>query len=447
MFNKNSSIRPYIWSMVILVLTALAPCNAEGESRASNSQEGLYEELELLADVITTVQSDYVEEVKPKDLIYGALRGMLAGLDKHSQFMDPELYNEMKVDTEGEFGGIGIEISIKDNLLTIVTPMDGTPADKAGIKPNDKIVKIDGELTRDITLMEAVKKLRGKPGTKVELTILRDKEKQLLDFSLTRDIIKLKSIKEAKVFDDSIGYIKLVEFRENSVRDFDGAFKGLEKKGIDSLILDLRNNPGGLLNSAVELTERFLPKGEMVVYTKGRIKSQNIEFRSKYPRPFLDYPMVVLVNGGSASGSEIVAGALQDHKRAILVGTKTFGKGSVQTVIPLKDGSAMRLTTSKYFTPAGRSIHGEGIMPDVVVEEENRKKSGDLAEESPDIFEELKSEGKIGEDKEKTQKEEGIKKDVKKPSEDLSDTQLMRAIDIIKGIKVYRGFGEKITRK
>jgi carboxyl-terminal processing protease len=447
MFKKNSLIRLYIWSLVIVVLTTVAPHNAESESRTANSQESLYEELELLADVITTVQSDYVEEVKPKDLIYGALRGMLAGLDKHSQFMNPELYNEMRVETEGEFGGIGIEISMKDNLLTIVTPMDGTPADRAGIKPNDKIVKIDGELTRDITLMEAVKKLRGKPGTKVVLTILREKEKQLLDFSLTRDIIKLKSIKEAKVFDDNIGYIKLVEFRENSVRDFDGAFKGLEKKGIDSLILDLRNNPGGLLNSAVELTERFLPKGEMVVYTKGRIKSQNIEFRSKYPRPFLDYPMVVLVNGGSASGSEIVAGALQDHKRAILVGAKTFGKGSVQTVIPLRDGSAMRLTTSKYFTPLGRSIHGEGVMPDVVVEEENHKKSEDLAEESPDIFEELKSEGKIDEGKEKLQKEEGIKKDIKKPSENLSDTQLMRAIDIMKGIKVYRAFGEKITRK
>ncbi|MBM3254633.1 MAG: PDZ domain-containing protein, partial [Candidatus Omnitrophica bacterium] len=248
----------FIYVSVVLLITVSAPPGINCQTKAKDFQGELYGELELFADVVTTIQSDYVEEVKPKDLIYGALKGMLSSLDKHSQFMDSDLYNEMKVETEGEFGGIGIEITIKDNLLTIITPMDGTPADKAGLKPNDKIIKIDGELTRDITLVEAVKKLRGKPGVRVQLTILREKEKKLLDFTITRDIIKLKSIKEAKVIEDNIGYVKLVEFRENTIKDFEGALKNLEKKGIDSLILDLRNNPGGLLNSAIDVAERFL---------------------------------------------------------------------------------------------------------------------------------------------------------------------------------------------
>ncbi len=429
---------------IVVFLGFLAPASINGQTGGKNFQEDLYGELELFADVITTVQSDYVDEVKPKDLIYGALKGMLSNLDKHSQFMDPELYNEMKIETEGEFGGIGIEITIKDNLLTVITPMDSTPAQKAGLKPNDKIVKIDGELTKDITLVEAVKKLRGKPGTKVQLTILRENEKKLLEFNLARDIIKLKSIKEAKVIEDSIGYIKLVEFRENTLKDFDNALKALEKNGINSLILDLRYNPGGLLNSAVDVSERFLKTGDMVVYTKGRIKNQNIEFKSRYAKPYLDYPLVVLVNAGSASGSEIVAGALQDNKRAIIVGTKTFGKGSVQTVIPLRDGSAIRLTTSKYFTPSGRSIHGEGIMPDVVVEEEELKDK-ESSEEAQDVFERVKKEeeSKV----EKPEKDTETKKEEKKPAEKIKDAQLARAVDLIKGIRIYRTFEDKIPRE
>lgn len=438
----NLNLLTYIFIAVFLIF--LVPDGINCQTVGKNFQEDLYGELEIFADVIATVQSDYVDEVKPKDLIYGALKGMLSNLDKHSQFMDPELYNEMKIETEGEFGGIGIEITIKDNLLTIITPMDGTPAQKAGLKPNDKIVKIDGELTKDITLVEAVKKLRGKPGTKVQLTVLRENEKKLLEFSLTRDIIKLKSIKEAKLIGDKIGYIKLVEFRENTLKDFDSALKTLEKKGIDSLILDLRYNPGGLLNSAVDVSERFLKTGDMVVYTKGRIKNQNVEFKSRYAKPYLDYPLVVLVNAGSASGSEIVAGALQDNKRAIIVGTKTFGKGSVQTVIPLRDGSAIRLTTSKYFTPSGRSIHGEGIMPDVVVEEEEPKEK-ELSKEPQDIFERVKKEEESK--TEPPQKDIETKKEEEKSVEKIKDTQLARAVDIMNGIRVYRTFESKVLKK
>ncbi|MFH0839337.1 MAG: S41 family peptidase [Candidatus Omnitrophota bacterium] len=434
-------IRVVTASMVIALLAVSAPETVSCETQKKSSPADFYTELELFADVITTIQSDYVEEVKPKDLIYGALKGMLLSLDKHSQFMDPDLYNEMKIDTEGEFGGIGIEIGIKDDLLTVIAPIDSTPADRAGLKPNDKIVKIDEEPTRDITLAEAVKKLRGKAGTKVSLTILRDKEKELLEFTIMRDIIKLKNIKEAKVFEDNIGYIRLVEFRENSLRDFDAALTNLIKKGIDSLIIDLRNNPGGLLNSAVDITERFLAPGDMVVYTKGRIKSQNMEFKARYPRPFLEYPLVVMVNNGSASASEILAGALQDHKRAIIVGTKTFGKGSVQTVIPLRDGSAIRLTTSKYFTPLGRSIHGEGILPDVVIDEEEFKQEASSKDETEDVFEKIEKDRKVKE--EKPQGEQEAKKEERKPTEKITDIQLLRALDIIKGIKIYKKFEEE----
>ncbi|MBU1905371.1 MAG: S41 family peptidase, partial [Candidatus Omnitrophica bacterium] len=310
----------------------------------------LFKQVELFSDSLAIIQSDYVEEVTPKDLIYGALKGMLSALDPHSQFLDPQTYSELKLDTEGKFGGLGIEITIKDSLLTVVTPIEDTPAWKAGLKANDRIVKIDSELTRDITLTDAVKKLRGDPGTSVVLTILREAEKKLLEFKITRDIIKIRNVKEGRILENGIGYIRLVEFRENAVKEMNQALKQLTKEGMDALILDLRNNPGGLLDIAVKVAEKFLEKDKMIVYTKGRIPSQDLEFLSKESKPIVDIPMVVLINEGSASGSEIVAGCLQDYKRAIILGMKSFGKGSVQTVIPLRDGSALRLTTSKYFT-------------------------------------------------------------------------------------------------
>jgi carboxyl-terminal processing protease len=356
---------------------------------------------------------------------------MLSALDPHSQFMDPDTYNELKVDTEGKFGGLGIEITVKDGLLTVITPIEDTPAWKAGIKANDRIVKINNELTRDITLTDAVKKMRGKAGEAVNLTILRESEKKILEFKIVRDIIKIKDIKEARILEDGIGYIRLVEFRENTPQDIDVVLEKLKKEGMNAFILDLRNNPGGLLDVAVKVAERFVEKGKLVVYTKGRKLSQNLEFISRYAQPILDLPMVVLVNEGSASGSEIVAGTLQDYKRAIVLGTKTFGKGSVQTVIPLGDGSALRLTTSKYFTPLGREIHGKGIMPDIVVEEGKvePETQEELKTEKPqDIFEEI-------EKKEKTVPQEGLKY--------KSDNQLSRAIDVLRAVKIYKGMANK----
>ena len=345
-------------------------------------RDDLYRQVELFSDVLAIVDAEYVDEIKPKDAIYGALKGMLTSLDAHSQFMDPETYNELKVDTEGKFGGIGIEISIKDGLLTIIAPIEDTPAWKAGLKSGDKIVKINNDLTRGIDLTKAMKKLRGKPGEEVNLTILRESEKKLLEFKITRAIIKINDIKQTKILEDGIGYIRIIEFRETTPKDFDKAIEKLSKLGMKALILDLRNNPGGLMESALEVTGKFLPEDKLIVSTKGRKEDQNLVIMSQDKHPILNLPLAVLINEGSASGSEIVAGALQDYKRAKIFGAKSFGKGSVQTVIPLSDGSALRLTTSKYFTPSGKVIHGKGVLPDVVIGKPENEEEKEIFEEN-----------------------------------------------------------------
>jgi carboxyl-terminal processing protease len=393
-------------------------------------KDDLFRKVEVFSDALTIVQSEYMEETNPKDLIYGALKGMLGSLDPHSQFMDPDTYNELKVDTQGKFGGVGIEITIKDGLLTVVTPIEDTPAWKAGVKAGDRIVKIENDLTRDITLTDAVKKMRGKPGTPVALTVLRESEKKILEFKIVRDIIKIKDIKEARILEDNIGYIRLVEFRESTPQDFNAALQSLTKSGMNALILDLRYNPGGLLEVAVKVAEKFVENGKVIVYTKGRQEEQNMQFIARLPHPILNLPMVVLINQGSASGSEIVAGCLQDYRRAIILGTKSFGKGSVQTVIPLSDGSALRLTTSKYFTPLGKVIHGNGVQPDIVCEEGKIELDAaveEIKEKSEDIFDEM-------EKKEPSAKEEKAQSvfDYK------SDNQLMRAVDALKAVRFYK---------
>jgi len=395
---------------------------AESDSGADD----LYKELELFSDTVSIIRSDYVEDANSKDLIYGALKGMLSSLDPYSQFMDPDMYNEMKIETEGEFGGIGIVITIEDNMLTIISPIDDTPACKAGLKPGDKIVKIEKEITRDFTLLEAVKKLRGRPGTKVNITVLRESEKKLLDFTITRSIIKIDSIKKSEVIDEEIGYIRIAEFQEKTYLDLEKSLRELEVKKIKGLILDLRNNPGGLLDSAVEVADKFLEEGKIIVSTKGRVENQNFIFKSKSKNKHLDYPMVVLINSGSASASEIVAGAIQDYKRGIIMGTKSFGKGSVQTVVPLSDGSAVRLTTSKYFTPNERSIHGEGIMPDIIVEYKEFPKAEEEEVNNLDVFDELTE-----------KKEDKDQKEKKKKYREGYDNQILSAVDVLKGIIIY----------
>jgi carboxyl-terminal processing protease len=327
-----------------------------------------YENLKILTEVLSYVEANYVQEVEPEKLIHGAIRGMLRTLDSHSSYMPPDVYREMQVETEGHFGGLGIEITIRDDVLTVVSPIEGTPAYRAGILPGDKIITVDGESTKDMSLIDAVKKMRGPADTAVTIGIMREGFSEPKDFILTRAIIHIKSV-SWKELPDHIGYVKLRSFHKTTTEELEEALQDLEERHISSLVLDLRNNPGGLLEQAIAVADEFIDGGKLIVYTKGRLPSQNMKGYSKNEGTHMEYPMVILVNGGSASASEIVAGALQDLERATLVGTKTFGKGSVQTIIPLSDGSGLRLTTAKYYTPKGREIHGKGIIPDVVVEE------------------------------------------------------------------------------
>jgi len=327
-----------------------------------------YEHLKLFTDVLAIIQNQYVDETEPREVIYGAVRGMLRALDPHSSFLDPESYREMQVETSGAFGGLGIEITVRDDQLTVVAPIEGTPAWRAGVQPGDKIIKIEGIATKDMSLTDAVKRMRGPKGTKVTITILRADHKELLDVSVTREIIQVQSVKTQEI-EPGLGYLRIRQFQERTARDLEAGIEKLEKSGrLAGLVLDLRNNPGGLLSSAVEVSEKFLGDGKLVVYTEGRVRNQNMRFVAHAKHAVTDLPLVVLVNHGSASASEIVAGAIQDHGRGVVLGQPTFGKGSVQTIIPLPDGSGLRLTTAKYFTPKGRSIHGKGIEPDILVE-------------------------------------------------------------------------------
>ena len=414
----------------------------------TKNKKDLYSQVEIFSYALTTIQSEYVDEKTPQDLIYGALKGMLSSLDPHSQFMDPDEYKDLKTETEGKFGGLGVEISMKDNLLTVIAPLEDSPAWRAGIKAGDRIVKIDHNVTRDMNLDDAVKKLRGDPGTKVTITILRESADLVQDFVITREIIHVDDIKEPHIIGDHIGYVRLTEFRENSYNELHQALEKLKTQGADSLILDLRNNPGGLLDVAVKIAEDFLPAGKMIVSTKGRHSSEDIVANSGNVKgDFLDWPMAVMINEGSASGSEIVAGALRDNKRAVLVGVKSFGKGSVQSVIPLPDGSGLRLTTARYFTPSGVCINGIGITPDVVIEANVLKEGKDGDEQSVSkekdkdadtVFADLES--KESKDKASLLKDKKQNEQMKKDQEDI---QLQSAINVIKGIKIYRKFQQK----
>lgn len=421
-----------------MISLSAKPTSGPDESPAVKRDE-IYRGLELFDNAMAIIRSDYVEQPEEKKLIYGALKGMLATLDPYSQFLDPDSYNELKIETGGEFGGLGIEITIKDELLTIISPIDDTPAFNAKLQPNDRIIKIDGELTRGITLIDAVKKLRGKPGTKVMLTILREGEQELKDYTLERAVVKIQSIREAKILEDHIAYVRLSDFSENSARDLEQALTKLKADGMDSLVLDLRNNPGGLLDISVSIVSLFVKDHDLVVSIKGRISSQNQEYRAKEDGMVKDVPMVVLINEGSASASEIVAGAVQDHRRGVIIGMKSHGKGSVQTIFPLKDGSALRLTTSKYFTPSGRSIHGHGIDPDVVVPFERPAEEKEPAKgaQADEVFSRLEDKAApAAGDAEKKADDKPKKADSKEADKKL-DNQLARAVDLLKGIKVY----------
>jgi carboxyl-terminal processing protease len=365
--------RTLFWSGVIAFALGVG-ATAAVEKRLDADDE-IYRRLKPLMESMAIIQNNYVdqEKVSSQKLVEGAIKGMMSELDPFSQYMDVQESTDMKQDTAGAFGGLGIEISLRNRALTVVSPIEDTPADKAGVKAGDAIVKIDGESTDGIELMDAVHKMRGEPGTKVTISVFRDGFEAPKDIIITRAVIKIRSVK-MNLLDDKVGYIRLSSFMGQSAEDFAAALDKLKDQGMERLIIDVRNNPGGLLNAAAEIAGHFVPKGKVVVSTDGRYKSKNMSFPSEGDGKW-SLPTVILINGGSASASEILAGALQDYGLAVVVGTKSFGKGSVQTILPLSDGSSLRLTTAKYLTPKGRSLHGQGIDPDVVAEEEPYSKT------------------------------------------------------------------------
>ena len=360
---------------VFIDIQVEASDSVESSSEIKNN----YESLKIFSEVLSLIETNYVEKVSNQKLIEGAIHGLMKTLDPHSSYMTHDAFQEMKIQTSGKFGGLGIEVSVRDGLLTVISPIEGTPAFEAGVLAKDKIVKIEDESTLDMSLSDAVSLLRGDVGSSVNITIIRDGLKAPLLVNISRDIIKVQSVKK-KIYDNNIGYIKIRSFSSNTSSDLDKALSFFKNKNVTKLILDVRNNPGGLLNQAVEVSDRFLGNENLIVYTKGSTEEQNMRFTTHTKTEYIDYPMIILVNGGSASASEIVAGALQDLGRAVILGTPTFGKGSVQTIIPLSDGSAVRLTTARYYTPSGKIIQENGIIPDIYMENKpllNVKKNND----------------------------------------------------------------------
>jgi len=415
----------------------------------------------LFKEVITLVKQNYVEEVDGKKLMQSAVNGMLASLDPHSVYLPPEPFTEMKVSISGSFGGLGIEITMKDGKLTVVAPIEDTPAFRAGIKSNDYIAKIDDTLTRGLNVTEAVKRMRGPKGTKVSLTIFRNGDAKPLVFPLVRDIIQTKSVK-FRALEKGFGYVRISHFQEKTGDDFSQALQSLREQNggaLQGLILDLRNNPGGLVDQAVKVADRFIGENlhdGLIVYTQGRppLPKQDINANIGDKEPH--YPMVVLINGGSASASEIVAGALQDHGRAVIMGTQSFGKGSIQSIMPLPDGAGLKLTTARYFTPRGRSIQAKGITPDIQVAQMDMSKAAkekdaefhekDLENHiSPAAVSEPKGKGK--EKETEKGKEKGKEKEVapslNPEAEPARDYQLTRALELVRGLSLM----QKISMK
>lgn len=414
----------YCFLGLLLVFNLAVGVKVLTSSAAADSDDAGYENLTVFTRALQLIRQDYVDpnKIGYKDLTYSALRGMLGSLDPHSQFMQPTDFRDMQDETRSEFGGLGIVVSTKDGVITVVSPMEDTPGFRAGILPGDQILRINGTTTEKMSLQDAIDLLRGDPGQKVTLTIFRPSNKETKDYVLQREIIKVASVKDSKILDQSItgnfriGYLRITQFNEPTAQELAQKLNELQAKGMQALIVDLRYNPGGLLTSAVDVCGLFLPPKTMVVYTEGRDASQRREYdTAKSEKQRSNFPMVLLVNSGSASGSEIMAGALKDLNRAILVGETTFGKGSVQSVIQLPDGSALRLTTAKYYTPSKQVIHEKGITPNI------------KASLSPDQERALllrRRDGPLSPDEQKIVNEQ-------------KDPQLDRAVDALKGVMIY----------
>jgi len=426
---KNFISKRRYFFAALLIMLLIGPY---GDRQVSAIDRTTYKSLRTFNEILDMVGKNYVEPVPSDKLIEGAINGMIKSLDPHSTYMTEEMYKELEVETRGSFGGVGIEITLVKDILTVVSPIEDTPAYKAGVKAADQIIKINGDSTKDITIMDAVKKLRGKKGTNVTITIVREGLEKPLDIELTRDTIVVKSVK-SKIYNKDIGYLRIASFQEHTGDDLAKALNEINPKDkpLAGIIIDMRNNPGGLLNQSIEVSDLFLKKGT-IVSTRGRSKSMESKASAKDDGNEPSCPIIVLVNEGTASASEIVSGALQDNKRAVILGTQTFGKGSVQTVIPLEDGSALKLTTAKYYTPNGRSIQAEGITPDIVVKPVLKIEDKDGKKETREnhIMREKDLKGHIKSTTEKNGK------DVKVKEEDIleKDNQLKSALDMMKGL-------------
>ena len=426
-FHDRPMMKPrfLIGALGLLILGALFSIGFRSLRAADQDDDSGYSQIAIFAKAVQLIRQDYVDGNKTSyhDLITAALKGMLGSLDPHSQFMDPNDFRDMQEDTRSRFNGLGIEVAIKNGLPTIVTPMEDTPAARAGILSGDQILKINGTSTDKMDLQDVINHLRGAPGQKITLTILRPSTKEVKDYPLERAEIKVQSVKGARLLDAElsgsfkIAYVRLIQFNEPTADELSKALDDLQKQGMQALILDLRNNPGGLLNSAVDVCAQFLPPSTKVVSTQGRVASQQREYTtSGVPKDRPNFPMAVLVNEGSASGAEIVCGALKDLHRAIVVGETTFGKGSVQNVMQLPDGSALRFTTAKYYTPSKQVIHGNGVAPNIRVPMS--------VEQERQLFAARSSGDTIRPDEDK----DFIKK---------MDPQMLRAIDALKGVMIY----------
>lgn len=416
---------------ILLILFALA------STPQTTKADEQYEPLKQFSQVMDLIENTYVREVDRDELIKGAIEGMLKNLDPHSAYLDKESFQEMQVETSGEFSGIGIEITISNGKLTVVSPIEDTPAFQAGLKAGDVILEIDGESTQDISIMDAVHKIRGPKGEEVELTVLHRDQNRPEKILVVRDVIPLNSVK-SEVLEPGYYYLRITNFNENTSTEIQQVFTKLKKQG-QGVVLDLRNNPGGLLNQAVSVSDAFLSNGR-IVYTKGKVKQAQMSFSSKDEQDDLKLPMVVLINAGTASASEIVAGALQDHKRALIIGERSFGKGSVQTVIPLADGSGIKLTTARYYTPNGRSIQAEGIKPDLTVPfvaaatEDKEKIFSFSTVREKDLSGHLEKEP--GRDKARVrEKESKVQLMLEKDNQLRLGLQLLKGMPIIKGLQ------------
>lgn len=414
-----------------------------------NEDEQTYKDLETFANVLTLLQQHYVDEIDTNKVLIGAINGMLTSLDPHSSYLQPEDFKELQEETKGSFSGIGIEITIRDGILTAVSPIEGTPAFQQGIKAGDQIVLIAGKSTKDMTLMDAVKQLRGKKGTKITITLHRPGVQELKEITLIRDVIPLHSVTSMHL-GEGLLYIRISNFQATTTKDVRSAINSARKKEeISGLVLDLRNNPGGLLDQAVKISDIFLEKG-IIVSTRGRDTEQDMIFEAHRGSGSLVFPMVILVNNGSASAAEIVAGALQDHGRAIIIGTATFGKGSVQTIIPMPSGAGIRLTTARYYTPSGDSIQETGITPDILVPFQEPDKHEEKAVPTQRIREkDLPGHFTNGEKKKKMQANAS-----KQEAEELeqvkkflaSDNQLQTALNILKSLKIAEQAAEEHSK-